>query len=394
MRIRSLLVLTILFGTLSAVLGQSPSTGVKASVLTGEVASISESKIVLQTKDGFVDVVLSDKTQFKRVPPENPSITAAVAAAVSDIGSGDKLMVTGILSEDKKTLPARAVYLMTKADIAQRQVKESEKWTTRGISGRVATVNTQTNQISVEVRGLANTTTVVLSPKADARFSRYSPGSVKYSEAKSSSIAEIQPGDMLRAAGDKSADGASFAAEEIITGAFQTIAGTVKTVDAGKNEVVVTDAQSNKDVTVFLGSASMLKKFPEEMAQRMAQFQTARAGGARPSGQPGAGQAQGGAQRPAGQGRGGFGGGGRGGIDEMLERFPNITAADLKMGDVIAVSSSKTSTPDRINAIKLLSGVEPFLKAAQAQAANSGQRGRGGVQGSFTIPGLDGFDIP
>jgi hypothetical protein len=76
----------------------------------------------------------------------------------------------------------------------------------------------------------------------------------------------------------------------------------------------------------------------------------------------------------------------------MLDRFPNITAADLKAGEVIAVSSTKNSSPDRITAIKLLAGVEPFLVAARAQAAAGGGRGQGGL--SLDIPGLDGFGGP
>lgn len=86
-----------------------------------------------------------------------------------------------------------------------------------------------------------------------------------------------------------------------------------------------------------------------------------------------------------------MGPGGRGGsIDEMLERFPNITASDLKVGDMIAISSTKNGSVDHISAIKLLAGVEPFVRAAQA----SGNMQRGGQQGGFNIPGLDGFDAP
>jgi hypothetical protein len=320
-----------------------------------------------------------------------------VASAFSDIGIGDKLLVTGFFTEDKKTLPAKSIYLITKSDIAQKQIKESERWSTRGISGRVSAVDPITRQIKIDVRGLATTTTVALTPKEGAKFLRYAPNSVKFSEAKASSLNEIQAGDMVRALGDRSPDGASFAAEEIVSGAFRTVAGTVKTVDVAKNEVVITDFQSKKDITVELGSASVLKKFPEEMAQRMAGFQSGQAGGARPGGPAGAGgavrpQANG---APAG-GQAGQGGPGRGmgarAIDDMLERFPNITAADLKTGDVIAVSSTKNNTPERITAIKLLAGVEPFLRVAQAQAANGGQRGQGGL--SLDIPGLDGFGGP
>lgn len=386
------------------VLGQA--SAMKRSAVSGDVISVDNGKIVLQTKDGPLDVTLSDKTEYKRVPPENPVLKAAVPSSLSDIGVGDKLLVSGVFPEDKKTLPALSVFLMTKSDIAQKQTKESERWTTKGISGRVASVDQITKQIKIDVRGLAATTSVVLTPKDGAKILRYAPNSVKFSEAKESSVNEIQAGDMLRALGDRSADGASFAAEEIVTGAFRTVAGAVKTVDVAKNEVVITDSQTKKDITVELGSASVLKKFPEDMAQRMAAFQSGQAGGARPAG------AAAGAQRPpqtngpanggaansgqpgaAGGGGRGFGGGGRGGIDEMLERFPNITAAELKPGEVIAVSSTKNSTPERIVAIKLLAGVEPFLRAAQAQAAaGGGQRGQGGL--SLDIPGLDGFGGP
>ena len=389
MRIRyiSLILFVLAAGMLSAISAQTPAGGAKPSVATGDVVSIGEGKIVLQTKEGSLDVILSGTTEFKRVPPENPSLKSAVAASLSDIGAGDKLLVTGIMSEDKKTLPARAVYLMTKSDIAAKQAKDSARWTTRGISGRVSSVDQLAREIKIEVRGLMNTTTVVLTPKADATFKRYAPNSVKFSEAKDSTLVEVQAGDMLRAVGDKGEDGTTFAAEEVVTGAFQTVAGTVKSVDVAKNEVVITDAQSEKDVTVELGSGSLLKKFPEEFATRMAQIPGGQGGGMRPGGAGG--------QRPAGAGQGGQPGMGRGGqraggMDDMLERFPTITAADLKAGDVIAVSSSKNHTPDRITAIKVLAGVEPFLKAAQMQAAASGNRQ---VTQSLNIPGLDGIDI-
>ena len=369
-------------------MGQATTTSPKNSVVTGEVVSVDAGKVVLKTAENQLEVTLSDKTEYKRVPPENPVLKAAVPAALTDIGVGDKLLVTGMMSADKTTLPAKSVYLMTKGDIAQRQASEKQRWATRGISGRVTAVNPDTRQITVEVRGLGAATSVVLTPKETAKFLRYAPNSISYNEAVASKLGDIAVGDMLRALGDRGPDGASFAAEEVVTGAFQTIAGTVKTVDAEKNEVVIAELQSKKDVTVSLRSSAVMKKFPEQMAQMMAARQ---AGG-------GQGSAPGGEQRPAGapggEGRPGGrqGAGPRGGIDEMLERFPNITVADLKVGDMIAVSSSKTTAMDRVTAIKLLAGVEPFIRAAQMQAAAS--RGRGQSAPSLNIPGLDGFDMP
>ena len=383
-----------------AVLSVSAQTEIKASLVPGDVASVSEKQIVIKTKDGQLNVELSAKTEFKRVAAERPSIASAVPATLAEIVAGDKVIVSGVFGEDRSKLPARTVYVMSKSDIAQKNAKEVEKWS-RGISGKVANVNSQTGQISVEVRNLMGTSTIVVTPKEGAAFKRYAPNSVKYSEAVASSLGAIHPGDMIRAAGDKSGDGLSLSADEIVTGAFQTIAGTVKSIDLEKNEVVITNLQTKKDVTVALGTASVMKKFPEEFAQRMVQFQggggPGGAPGARPGGTPGSGGGQpvaatppgGGSAQPGGPVRMFPGGARGGGIDEMLERFPTITAADLKAGDMIAVSSTKNGDLDKISAIKLLAGVEPFIRAAQA----SGQQGRGG-QGSFNIPGLDGFDFP
>jgi hypothetical protein len=386
-----LAVFALVLAAATAAHAQSPAGGVKPSVIAGDVVSVDQTKLVLRSKDGDLDAVFAPNSEFKRVPADNPKLSAAVAANIADIGAGDKVVVSGIVSDDKKSIAVRTVYLMTKSDLAAREAAERQKWTTRGISGRVVSADQMTKQVKIEVRGLMGSTTVVLSPKENAKFLRYAPHSVRFSEAVPSSIVDIQVGDMLRAVGDRSPDGMSFAAEEVVTGAFRTLAGTVKSVDAARNEVVITDLATKKDVTIELGTAILLKKFPEEMAQRMAAFQ----GGGSPGGQgrPAQGPPAGGAA-PGGQaggpGRGGMGGGaGRGGIDDMLERFPTITVAELKAGDVIAISSSREqASVDRVKAIKLVAGVEPFLKAAQAQAAASGQRGAAGV--SLSIPGLEG----
>lgn len=378
----------------------TPTASIKPSVISGDVVAISAERITINSKTGNIDGVLSTKTEFKRVDPAKPDLAAATPATVSDIAVGDRVMATGVLDAEGKSFPARSVYLMSKSAIAQKNAKEAEMWRTRGIAGKVTAVNAQTNQITVEVRGLMGTTSTVLTPKGDAKFKRYAPNSIRFDEAVDSSIADVKQGDMIRALGDKSSDGTSFSAEQIVTGAFQTIAGTVKSVDTAKNEIVITNLQTKKDVTVELGSTSIMKKFPAEMAERLAGGQIG-AGGMRPPGQGGMQQGQPGGQ-PAGgqpgagapgQGRPGMGGGrGSGGIDDMLERFPNITAADLKAGDMIAISSTKNGDLTKVNAIKLLAGVEPFLRMAQAQSG--GGRGGRGLDGGFSIPGLDGIGFP
>jgi len=406
MRTRSVL-FTALLAICGFVLDASAQTAApKASLVPGDLVAIAESKLVIKTKDGDLDVALPNTTEFKKLPPDNLKFSAAVEAAKTDLSVGDKIVASGFYSDDKKTLSARTVYLVSKSELAQKQAKENERWATRGISGRVASVNPSANQVTIEVRGLMNTTSIVVTPKSEAIFRRYKQDSVKYNEAVESSILDIKQGDMLRAVGDRGAEGTTFTAEEVLTGAFQTVAGTVKSVDAEKGEVIVTPAGTTTDVTIAITPNSAVKRFPEEMAMRMiggtGPGGAPGQGGIRPAGaQPAGGQPAGG-QRPAGAGpgQGGaggpgrtMGGGQRGGIDDMFERFPTISIGDLKPGDIIAVSSSKNDNAQRINAIKLLAGVGPFLAAAQMQAAAQGGRGRGGAGGqSFSIPGLDGFD--
>lgn len=412
-------VVSILLFLISGAFALVSAQSVKPSVVVGDAASVAADKIVVTTKTGPFDVIVNDKSVFKKVSAERPTdLAGATTAAVTDIVVGDKLTVTGIMAADGKSMPARNVYFIAKADIAAKNAKEAAEWQRRGITGKVTAVNASTNQMTVETRTLTATTNVVVTPKDGAKFLRYAPDSVRFDEALPSNVAETKVGDMVRALGDRSSDGLSFSAEQVVAGAFQTVAGTVKSIDPAKNEVVIKNLQTNKDMTIVVGDNSVLKRFPQEQAEMLARFQMMGAGGARPIGQGGQGGGQGrpqGAANPGGQpggspggqqggmpggqpnGQGrpggmGMGGGPRaGGVEDMLERSPTITIADLKAGDIIALSSTKTDDATRLKAIKLFAGVEPFLRAAQT--SGGGRRGPGGGP-DFNIPGLDGIGFP
>ncbi|MGE3466420.1 MAG: hypothetical protein AB7J13_05755 [Pyrinomonadaceae bacterium] len=397
--------IVIISGIFAFVLGQ---TAAKPVVVVGDVVTVDGTKFTVKAPAGPVEVTMADATKFNKVSPDNPKLSAATAGSMSEIGVGDRLTISALPNAETKGLVARTVYYMMKADIDAKNAKDAAEWRTRGITGKVISANTQTNQIVVETRTLTGAVNVTVTPKEGAQFKRYAPDSVRFEEALDSSLAEIKPGDMFRAKGDKSSDGTSLSAEAVVTGAFQTIAGTVKSIDLEKNQVLVTDLQTKKDVTVAIVPASVVKRFPPEQAEQMARIQMMQAmaaGGARPvgGGRPGGGTPPaaggnspgGGGQRQGRAPGGGFGGArpGGGAVDDMLDRFPNITAADLKVGDMIAFSSSKNGTSTSFKAIKLLAGVEPFLRAAQA--GGGGRRGGGGgVEAGFSIPGLDGADFP
>jgi hypothetical protein len=380
----------------AAAFGQGDAA-IKPTYVKGEIVSVDSSKILVKTDTGQWEGGVSDKTAFKRVSPDNPTdLKGATPAAITDVGAGDKIVLSALQSKDGN-FAVRSVYLMTKADLTAKQQKDVDMWRTRGILGKVLSISPATNQVTVEIGSGMDKTTLAVLPSANAKWLRYSPDSVNFADARPSSITEIVVGDRLRAVGDKSADGKTFTAETILTGGFRQTVGKIKSVDADKKEAVIEDLSTKKDVTVQFGNAIFLKKFPAEMATRMAGMQ---GGGANPGGvrPPGGGAAtadggkpvvvmQQGGQNGGGNFRGGNAAGGN--LDAMVDRMPNITAADLKVGDMIAVLTSGPVTPNSsVRALKLLAGVEPFIEMAQRQAAAAGARGAAGGP-NFNIPGLD-----
>jgi len=362
---------------ISITIGQE---GIKLNYAAGEVASINEAekKIVLQTKDGSIEVLLSPDTKFKKVSPENPKISNAVESSLSELGIGDKLLVTGMVSSDKKSIPAKEVYLITKSDIAKKQEKEKEEWRIRGISGRVISLDIPNQKIIVSTRSMMGEKLVTIVPKQNAEYRRYAPDSVKFSDAKLSSYAEISVGDLIRALGDKSPDGNIFTAEKIVFGSFKTLGGKITAIDAQKREITIKDIISNKDVTIVVSKDSLMKKFPAEFASMfLARMQV------QPPQQPPSGNQNPNRENQNRPFRGGD-------FDDLFERFPNVTLEDLKIGDAIAVSSTVGAVPNRFTAIKILSGVEPFIEARQSIQNRSGINPGAGLN----IPGLDAISFP
>ena len=381
-----------------------PDIGITTTLALGEVTAISaeQKNVTLKTKDGEIAITLTDATEYQKASAENPTdLKLATPGALADIGVGDRLVASGRVSEDRKSMISRRIILMTKAAISQRQQAESEAWS-KGINGKVGTVNPVTKELTVTMRGLMGERTVTVSDTSNTKFLRYAPASVKFSEAVPGNFGELKTGDQLRARGTRSDDGTHFTADEIISGSFRTAGGAITAIDTAKNEVTINDVLTKKPVTISLSEATTLRKFPVEMAQRYVAFQAGAAGpagGMRPAqgtpvtpgtGQPsGQGQPQG--QPGQGQNGGGRPGGGARDLDAMLDKLPVITVADLKVGDAIAVSSIPSKDANRVSAIKLLAGVEPFLNApAMKMPQGAGRQ----TSPSMNIPGLDGIGAP
>ncbi|HNQ15121.1 MAG TPA: hypothetical protein PKM58_06125, partial [Pyrinomonadaceae bacterium] len=278
-----ILFLLIIAATAITSLGQvNADVGIKATFAGGDVTAISEGKIALTTVDGPIDVIIVSASVFKKVTAENLSLKGAIAASLSEIAVGDKLLVSGLVADDKKSITAKTVYLMSKSTIAERNSKELEDWRNRGTTGRVVAVHPMTNAITVTVGSGVMAREVKVKPEQATEFMRFSPDSNDFAKAKKSSIAEIEKGDEIRVLGNRNADGSEITAEKVVTGSFSQTGGTIKSINLEKGQITIQEVWSKKIVTITVLPVSVLKQFPEEMATRLAMFNAMQQSGFRP----------------------------------------------------------------------------------------------------------------
>jgi hypothetical protein len=228
----------------------------------------------------------------------------------------------------------------------------------------VSAVDAATGTFTVSV---TPTLSVLVKTSKDTGFLRYSPNSVKFADAQKGTIDQIKTGDQLRARGTRSADGKEIAAEEVISGTFRNIAGTISSIDAANNNITVKDILAKKSVVIKFNPDSQLRKLAPQMAQRLAFFLKGGAQSAQ-GGAPAGGQISASGAPVAGRSQTGAGPGARpaGGPDfqQMLSRIPSITLADLQKEEAVMVVATQGTTGNEVTAITLLGGVEPILTAS------------------------------
>ena len=356
---------------------QTPAPGLLAKAV-GEIKTLSGTSLTLATEDGKTQsIALPENVRVVRIAPGATDLKNATPITVEDLQKGDRVLVQGKASDDGKSMVAVRVVVMKQSDVAAKQQQEKDDWQKRGIGGLVSEVDPTAGTVTISVTTLAGSKKVLVQTTKKTAIRRYSPNSVKFDDAKPSKLVDVHPGDQLRARGNKNAEGTEFAAEEIVSGSFRNIAGTITTVNAADNSLTVTDLLTKKQVVVNVAADSQLRKLPQMMAQRIAM----RLKGQTPEGQPSAAGAPSGgapanaaaASPPSGAspggpgGAGAYGGGGaaRGGGDlqQMLTRLPAVTVSDFQKGDAVILVSTE-GTDSAVTAITLVGGVEPILTAS------------------------------
>src|SRR5271165_656783 len=249
---------------------QSP-TPVSLAKAVGEIKSLSGTSLTLAADDGKTEsIALPENVRVVRIAPGATDLKSATPITVEDLQKGDRVLVQGKASEDGKSMMALRVVVMKQSDVSAKQQQEREDWQKRGIGGLVSAVDPAAETVTISVTAFSGSKKVLVQTSKKTAIRRYAPNSVKFDDAKSSKLADIHAGDQVRARGNKNADGTEFAAEEIVSGTFRNIAGTITAVDAADNSLTVMDLLTKKSVVVKVAPDSQLRKLPQPMAQRIA----------------------------------------------------------------------------------------------------------------------------
>lgn len=366
---------------------QEGASSAAAGLRIGVVKAINGTQITLAPDSGAdVSITVQPTTRVVRIAPGQKDLKNAATFQLQDLQVGDRILVAGKAADDHSSVVASTLVVMKHSDVEAKHQQDLQDWQKRGAGGLVNAVDAAAGTVTISVTSFSGSKNIVIHSAKTTVVRRYGPDSAKFDDAKPSTLEQIHPGDQVSARGDRSADGTELTAEEIVCGSFRNIAGMVNSVDASSATLSVHDLLSNKTVTVKITQDSMLRRVPPEMAQRIAMRwkktgaeASASGSGAQPS--PGAANGQtartaspGGATEggafPKGNGMGGRPGGAPD-FQQMLNRMPAVSLADLHKGDAVMIVSTEGTASGLGTALKLVSGVEPIFQAAPS--ANAAQ---------------------
>ncbi len=361
---------------------QQPAQASTVAKRLGTIKAINGNVVTLTPASGpEVIANVQPSARILRLAPGEKDLKNATPIQMQDLQVGDTVRVRGFASEDAKSISALEVLVISRSVVAAVSDQIRQDWQKRGVGGLVSAVDPATGTVTISVTGFTGKKTIAVHASKNTVVRRYASESTKFEDAQPSTLEQIRPGDQLRARGERSIDGTEFKAEEIVSGSFRNIAGTVNSVDASAGTLAVQDVLSKKSVQVKITSDSQLHQLPAEMAQRIAIRLKAAIAGAMPPGMPGAApssaattqSAPSGGMTPnaggsAGGRTGGMGGGMRAGgapdFQQILNRMPTVALADLHKGDAVMLVATEGTPSSAGTAITLLTGVEPLLRAA------------------------------
>ena len=389
---------------------QAPAPAASVSQL-GTVKTVSGNTVMLATDAGqTVTVTVPSGAQVLQLAVGSTDLKTGKPSQFSEIAVGDRVLATGKGGQSATNFNALRIILIKSTAITQMQEAQQADWKARGTGGIVSSVDSVKGTILFE----SGSKKLTILTSSTTKFRRFEDGSVKYEDSKPGTLAQIRPKDQLQVLGNKSADGLTIQAEEIMSGSFLNLSGLLMSIDPATGKITFKDLATKKIMTVNVTSNCDMRSIPLQTATMLA-MRSNGGGGGRGGGRGGRGGGRGGGGGGGGEANGEAGGGasvanaavpdaalaaigvdstlgttaaGAGAtgaaagsatqedtagafrrsagadLSQMMPRLPAIKLTDLKIGDAVMVVASEPSPgASTVDAITLLSGVEPILTA-------------------------------
>jgi hypothetical protein len=335
--------------------------------VVGTVKALSGNTVTLSPDSGPELVVLvSESARLVLVAPGQTTLKDAVPIQLSDLRTGDRILVRGAPGPDGRSMLAVSIIAMAKTEIAAKRARERDEWQRHGISGLVLSSDPAAGNVIIALPSLGDKKNVTVHIAKTTVLRRYAPDSVRFDDAKPMPIDQIKVGDQLRARGARTTDGSEFNADEVVTGAFRSIAGTVISCDAAAGTLTVQDLTTKRPVTAKVSADSQLRRLPPPVAQRIAArlkgvADPAAAASSAPSAAQQSPVTAPPGDSPASTSRAGD-------FQQMISRMPVASLSDLQKGEAVMVVATEGSATVGPSIVTLLVGVEPILQAAPSGA--------------------------
>ena len=345
------------------------ATAQAAARLVGTITAISSDTLMIKTDAGEShQVQVPASAVLKRVSPGQKDLSTAQDMQLSDLATGDRVLVKLDPNATGATSQAVQIIAIKQTDIAQRQQQELSEWQRNGIGGLVKSVDAAAGVVTVTTGAGPSMKTVTVHITKSTVLKRYAPNSIRFADAQPGPLDAIKAGDQFRARGQKNADGTEFDATEVVSGSFRNISGTVASIDTANSTLTVKDLITKKNVTVHITPAAQMRRLPDMMARMIAaRLKGTAMPGMQASGATASAHPEGAQAPPQGfSGAGGPGGGARrgGDMEQVLDRAPAVQLGELQKGEAVMLVS--TEGANDVTAIKLLAGVEPLLESPEA----------------------------
>jgi len=387
------------FGT--RVQAQAPAPAASVSQL-GTVKTVSDNTVTLTTDAGLtVTVTVPSGAQVEQLAVGSTDLKTAKPSQFADIAVGDRVLATGKVVAGATSINALRIVLIKSTAIAAMQEAQIADWKARGTGGIVSSVDAAKGIILLQ----SGSKKLTINSSSTTKFRRFEDGSVKYEDSKPGTLAQIRPKDQLQVLGNKSADGLTIQAEEIMSGSFLNLSGLLTNIDTVTGKITFKDLATKKIMTVNVSANCDMHNIPLQTATMLAMRSNGGGGGRGGRGGRGGGRGGGGGEANGEAGGGApsagaavpdaalaavgvdstLGTAGANGttgaagqedtvgamrrsagadLSQMMPRLPAIKLTDLKIGDAVMVVASEPSPgASTVDAITLLSGAEPILTA-------------------------------